>query len=90
MNQPLERYEYSFNRRVITRYEYDENHNLIGIKSGSKILENELLDLSQDVRYTYDSQNNYVIKIVNKTNNHFDDEINLTYDEMGNILTYKP
>ena len=89
-NQPLERYEYSFNRRVITRYEYDENHNLIGIKSGSKILENELLDLSQDVRYTYDSQNNYVIKIVNKTNNHFDDEINLTYDEMGNILTYKP
>ena len=89
-NQPLERYEYSFNRRVITRYEYDENHNLIGIKSGSKILENELLDLSQDIRYTYDSQNNYVIKIVNKTNNHFDDEINLTYDEMGNILTYKP
>ena len=36
-NQPLERYEYSFNRRVITRYEYDENHNLIGIKSGRKI-----------------------------------------------------
>ncbi len=89
-NQPLERYEYSFNRRVITRYEYDENHNLIGIKSGSKILEDELSDLSQDIRYTYDSQNNYVIKIVNKTNNHFDDEINLTYDEMGNILTYKP
>ena len=47
-------------------------------------------DLSQDIRYTYDSQNNYVIKIVNKSNNHLDDEINMTYDEMGNMLTYKP
>ena len=89
-NRPLESYEYSYNRRVITRYEYDENDNLIGIKSGSKVIEGELSDLSQDIRYTYDSQNNYVIKIVNKSNNHLDDEINMTYDEMGNMLTYKP